>query len=178
MILLIDDFLELELITKEHAHPIFELANTDRDYLKQWLSWVDNMHSVKFIENFIDGSISRNQNNTEFAFVIKKDKRVIGRIGVYKIDQQNKIGEIGYWIGQQFQGQGIVQKATKRVMDFCWKELQLNRLEIKCASQNVKSQYIPSKLGFEQEGILKEAELLYGVFHDLVIFAMIKNKNR
>ena len=50
----------------------------------------------------------------------------------------------------------------------------LNRIYIHCAVGNKKSRAIPERLGFIQEGRLQDGECLYGVFHDLIIYGMVK----
>lgn len=124
----------LDLINESHALSIFEMVELNRPYLRQWLSFVDKMDSLLFAENFVKGTIKRNLDGLEFAFVIVENGEVIGRIGVYKIDQQNKIGEIGYWLVEHAQGKGIIHASCKALIHFCFSELSLNRIEIKCAT--------------------------------------------
>ena len=135
------------------------------------------MQTVEFIQNFIKGSIQRNLDGIEYAFVIIEDNKVVGRIGIYKIDNQNKIGELGYWIGQNMQGKGIVTKSCKGLIDFCFKGMNLNRVEIKCGTENIKSQTIPQRLNFVKEGVLRQAELVHGKFIDLYMYSLCKNDN-
>ncbi|MBK7633025.1 MAG: GNAT family N-acetyltransferase [Saprospiraceae bacterium] len=53
---------------------------------------------------------------------------------MHKIDHQNKIGEIGYWL-TYVQGKGITTSACEALLSFCFNELQLNRIEIKCGTK-------------------------------------------
>lgn len=99
----IDNNLKLELINKNHSHSIFNLVNNNRVYLREWLTFVDNMQTVEYAEFFTIGTMQRNKEGSEYAFVIILNNEIIGRIGVYKIDNQNKICEIGYWIAEVFQ---------------------------------------------------------------------------
>lgn len=171
----INQNLKLELIHKNHAQPIFNLVDANRTHLREWLPFVDRMQSVDFAANFVKGTMQRNQNGEEFAFVIITNEKVVGRIGVYKIDGQNKIGEIGYWLAENLQGKGIVTKSCKAIIDFCFSDLQLNRIEIKCGTGNLKSKTIPEKLNFTHEGILRQGELLYDQFIDLNLYSLLKN---
>ena len=93
MIIKVDDSISLELVNDKHAEAIFNLVNVNKLRLREWLPWVDTMQSVEFIKNFISGSLKRNADHTEYAFVIILDNNIVGRIGVYKIDHQNKIAE-------------------------------------------------------------------------------------
>ena len=175
MIINVTTNISLELIHESHALPIFNLVDRNRVFLREWLSFVDRMDSVSFAENFVKGSMKRNEEGQEYAFVIAENGIVIGRIGVYKIDHQNKIGEIGYWLAEYVQGKGITTSACEALLSFCFNELQLNRIEIKCGTKNIRSQAIPVKLGFQMEGILRDAEWLHDQFIDLNLYSLLKS---
>ncbi|WP_269222234.1 MULTISPECIES: GNAT family N-acetyltransferase [Flavobacterium] len=175
MTIIIDNTLKLELINENHAQPIFEMVDANRTHLRPWLPFVDRMQTVEFAQNFVNGTMQRNKDGNEYAFVIVENSIVIGRIGVYKIDGQNKIGEIGYWIIEGFQGKGSVTKSCKAIIDFCFSELQLNRIEIKCGTENFKSKTIPEKLNFTKEGVIRQGELLYDTFIDLNLYSILKS---
>ena len=174
MIINIDENIKIELINENHSQPIFDIVDKNRIHLRQWLPFVDRMETVEFAENFVKGTMQRNKDGNEFAFVIIENDKVIGRIGVYKIDGQNKIGEIGYWLAENLQGKGIITKSCKALIDFCFSDLQLNRIEIKCGTENFKSKTIPEKLNFTREGVIREGELLYDKFIDLNLYSLLK----
>ncbi|WP_264565054.1 GNAT family N-acetyltransferase [Flavobacterium sp. N3904] len=176
MTIIINHALKLELITENHAQPIFDMVDANRTHLRPWLPFVDRMQTVEFAENFVKGCMHRNSDGNEYAFVIVENSTVIGRIGVYKIDGQNKIGEIGYWIIEGFQGKGIVTKSCQALIDFCFSELELNRIEIKCGTENFKSKAIPEKLNFTKEGVIRQGELLYDRFIDLNLYSLLKSE--
>ena len=174
MIINIDENIKIELINENHSQTIFDIVDQNRIHLRQWLPFVDRMQTVEFAENFVKGTMQRNKDGNEFAFVIIENDKVIGRIGVYKIDGQNKIGEIGYWLAENLQGKGIITKSCKALIDFCFSDLQLNRIEIKCGTENFKSKTIPEKLNFTKEGVIREGELLYDKFIDLNLYSLLK----
>jgi ribosomal-protein-serine acetyltransferase len=175
MELVVDDQLKLQLLTEEHASSLFQLASADRERLGEWLPWLSQMKDVSFIVNYIKGTQLKNKAGLEYAFAILRNQEVIGRIGVYKIDSQNKIAEIGYWIGRKDEGKGIVTKCCKALLSFCFDNLKLNRLEIRCATANLRSQIIPEKLQFLKEGTLRQAEFINGKFVDLNLYALLKS---
>ena len=94
MELLVEDQLKLALLGDEHCSSLFQIAFNDRERLGEWLPWVHHMKDASFIQNYIKGTQLKNKAGLEYAFVILEKQNVIGRIGVYKIDSQNKIGEI------------------------------------------------------------------------------------
>ncbi len=176
MKIIIDENLSIELISDEHSKPIFEIVDQNRTHLREWLPFVDRMQTVEFAENFVKGTMQRNRDGIEYAFVIIENKIVIGRIGVYKIDHQNRIGKIGYWIVENCQGKGIVTKACKTLVNFCFNDLKLNRIEIKCGTGNNRSKTIPEKLNFTKEGIIRQGELLYDKFIDLNLYSLLNSE--
>jgi ribosomal-protein-serine acetyltransferase len=176
MIINIDQHIKLELITEDHSQAIFDLIDNNRTHLREWLSFVDNMQTVEAAENFVNGTMQRNKEETEFAFVIVENNKLIGRIGIYKINRQDKIGEIGYWLAANAQGKGIITKACRLLIDFCFSDLQLNRIEIKCGIKNLKSKAIPERLGFKKEGVIREGELLYDTFIDLNLYSLLRSE--
>lgn len=165
---------ELEALDWKHSRAIYELVSANKKFLRVWLPWVDRMNSVDFIDEFISGSLKRNDAETEYSFVIKFQGIVAGRIGLYKVDKMNKIGEIGYWLAENYQGQGLALRCTDKLSDFAFKKLKLNRLEIKCGVENTVSRKIPEKLGFKREGILRQAEMIRRKFTDLVLYSKLK----
>ncbi len=173
----IDENIKLELINDTHSQAVFEIANESRNYLREWLIWVDDMQSVEFIENYIKGSKQRNSDGIEFAFVIIENQKVVGRMGIYRINTINRIGEIGYWLAENKQGKGIVTKCCKGLINFCFNELHLNRVEIICGTENYKSQVIPERLGFTKEGIIRQGALVHNKFINLCLFSFLKSEH-
>src|SRR5215470_3786592 len=82
--------------------------------------------------------------------------RLAGTIGL-RIDPGDANGEIGYWIGGEFEGRGIVTRACRRFFDFAFDELGLHRMELCAASENVRSRAVAERLGMRREGILRDA---------------------
>ena len=175
MKIVINENTHIDLINETHAKAIFEMVDHNRNHLRVWLPFVDKMQSIEFAENFVKGTIKRNKAGIEHAFVIFENKQAIGRIGVYKIDHQNRIGEIGYWIVENSQGKGIITKVCKVMIDFCFNDLDLNRIEIKCATAKLRSKAIPEKLGFSKEGVIRQGELVHGEFIDLALYSLLKS---
>lgn len=88
----------------------------------------------------------------------------------------NKKTEIGYWLSEGFQKQGIVTKAVEKLCEYALNKLDINRVQIKCAVGNVASKNVPIRLGFKLEGIERQGELLSGnVFTDLEIYSKLKH---
>jgi ribosomal-protein-serine acetyltransferase len=170
----VDEIISLEFLEEIHAESLYNLVNANRHYLRQWLPWVDHMHTITNFTHYIIDTKKRAADKTDFGYAIIIDRNIVGRIGLHHINYSNGIAEIGYWLAEGLQGRGIITKSCKALINHCFTELNLNRIEIKCGIGNVKSRDIPEKLLFKQEGILKQAELLNGKYIDLYLYAIVK----
>jgi ribosomal-protein-serine acetyltransferase len=112
----------------------------------------------------------------EISFIIIANESIIGRIGLNHIDRVNKNASIGYWIIKNAEGKGITSKSCEMLIRYGFQKLGLQRIEIRAATTNLKSQAIPKRFCFSQEGILRQAELVNHQFLDLVVFSVLKEE--
>ena len=172
----VDNTLAMVLIDYHHAETLYQLVKVNRLHLREWLPWVDHMRSVEDFRKYINISKQRYANHTEIGYVILKDHVMIGRLGLYNIDLINKNASIGYWLDKDWMGQGIITRCCKAIIDEGFSHLQLNRIEIRAATANVKSQAIPQRLGFKKEGIIRQGEFVNNQFVDLYVYSMLKEE--
>ena len=166
----------MKLLEERHAPEVFAVVDRERAYLREWLPWVDFTTQVEVTRNFIKTSLQQFANNDGFAAGIWSGCEFIGGIGTHKIEWLYRKVEVGYWIAQRYQSKGIVTAACRAVIDHAFGEWQLNRVEIHCATGNQKSCAIPKRLGFQFEGVMREAQLLNGEYQDINVYAMLKRE--
>jgi ribosomal-protein-serine acetyltransferase len=165
--------LSLALLELSHAEELFALTCANREYLREWLPWVDGVRSVEDTKVFVQTVQRQFCENGGFQTAIVFQGRVAGAIGFHRIDWANRLTSIGYWLGKQYQGQGIVTASCRAYVDHAFAELKLNRVEIRCAVENRKSRAIPERLGFRLEGTVRDAQRCYDHFVDHVIYGML-----
>lgn len=175
MTISIEEDLRLEGIEQKHAIPLFRAIDENRQHLSVFLPWVPNMGSVEIMQNYIRNCEKLEAQKMEKSFVIYHLKQVVGRIGIHHIDIQNHSAAIGYWLVKAAEGKGIIYKCCKRLLPYGFQELNLHRIEIKCATGNQRSRAIPLKLGFQQEGVLRDAEYVNGKYLDLFVFSLLES---
>lgn len=178
LIIKIDDDSELRTYEEEHAEAVFAVVNQNREYLREWLPWVDSNVSVEDTKEFIRRGLDQQANDDGFQAGIWYQGRFAGGIGYHYIDRLNRKTEIGYWLDALLQGKGLMTRACKVMISYAFHEYGLNRVEIHCASGNVRSRAIPERLGFTQEGVLREASWLYDHFVDSVVYGMLDREWR
>ena len=176
MIIDIDNGLLLRQLQESDVVVIFNTIDSQRDYLGKWLPFVAFTKEVADTEKFVTAAVNAPEEQFEYIFTIRKHHEFIGIIGFKQTDRINKKTEIGYWLSEPFQKQGIVTKAVEKLCDFAFHKLDINRIQIKCAVDNTSSSKIPQRLGFVFEGIERQGELLTGdVFADLEVYSKLKS---
>jgi ribosomal-protein-serine acetyltransferase len=176
MIIKVDTELELKQLEKSDSIDIFKTIDNQRDYLGKWLPFVASTKEVSDTEKFVDSLVNATKDRFEYVFVILKCSEFVGIIGFKDTDKLNKKTEIGYWLSEKYQKQGIVTKSVDKLCEFSFNKQGMNRIQIKCAVENISSKNIPKKLGFKFEGIERQGELLQGGFYtDLEIYSKLKS---
>src|ERR671911_609539 len=132
--------------------------------------------TVVDLKNFIRGALKQFAQNKGFAAGIWHEDRLAGVIGYDPIDWENRSTALGYWLGEEYQGKGLVTAACRALVEHAFGELGLNRVVISCATENEKSCAIPERLGFRREGIERQAEWLYDRFVDHVTYSALASE--
>jgi ribosomal-protein-serine acetyltransferase len=172
----IRDGFEMRLVEERHADEMFATVDRNRGYLRQWLPWVDATRSVDDSLAFIRSVLEMFAAHDGFTAAIWHRGRVAGVIGTHRIDWRNRRAELGYWLAEEFQGRGLMSDACRLAIAHLFDEMDLHRVEIRCAAGNTKSNAIPRRLGFKLEGTHRDAELVNGRYHDLQVYAMLKSE--
>ena len=167
---------ELRLLEERHAQELTDLTDRNREHLRAWLPWVDSSRTVEDRKNVIRDSLKQFANNNGLVAGIWHKGRLAGVIGYDTIDWENRTTEVGYWLGEEFQGQGLVTAACRALVDHAFLELNLNRVSISCATENKKSCAIAERLGFRREGVKHQAQWLYDHFVDHVVYATLASE--
>jgi ribosomal-protein-serine acetyltransferase len=167
----------LKQIELTDSKDIFETIDSQREYLGNWLPFVDFTKKIEDTERFIQTIINLPTKNFEHVFVIHFNGEFAGLIGFKGTDKLNKKTEIGYWLSECFQKKSIITESVKALCKFAYNDLDINRIQIKCAVGNILSKKIPKRLGFKLEGIERDGELLTGgKFTDLEVYSKLKNE--
>ena len=89
------------------------------------------------------------------------------------IEPANKTGYIGYWLDENRQGQVILSQALQAFMRYYAERGEVRRFVIKCRVDNLSSNQVAQRNGFQLEGCLREAEFLNGRFDDVNTYARL-----
>ncbi|MFX4263438.1 GNAT family N-acetyltransferase [Pelotomaculum propionicicum] len=110
-----------------------------------------------------------------WAIVDKRSGSVLGTCGYHNMKAEHRRAEIGFELGREYWGRGIMQEVMNIVIPHCFEDLGLNRIEAFVTVGNYRSLKALEKLGFKQEGVLREYEFTQGNFRDQVVLAILRS---
>lgn len=97
---------------------------------------------------------------------------LVGAVGLI-LTMADRRAELGYWIGIPWWNLGYATEASRAIIDFGFASLGLHRIMARHMARNPASGRVMQKLGMRQEGVLRQHTLKWGVFEDLVVYAVL-----
>jgi ribosomal-protein-serine acetyltransferase len=155
---------------------LFKLVDDNREILKKWLAWVPGVKEVEDSRKFILKCLKEYKEKTALEMGLWRNGRLIGCIGLHHIEKDNKKASLGYWLSKNSQGKGVMTLAIKALVHYGFNKLNLNRIDLKIGKENVKSRAIPERLGFKQEGIMRDDVYVDNRFVDHVVYSVLKKE--
>jgi ribosomal-protein-serine acetyltransferase len=171
----VDQNLTLEIIVPADKIAIYNLVNKNREYIGSFLPWVEATKDETDILNFIKNSCDQLKEMTGVNYKILMDNEIIGAIGFFINNIRTKTFEIGYWIDKDKSGKGIVTKLIPFIENICFQYFEAQKIEIRCAIQNIGSNRIAHKCNYSLEGTLKNADIINGKLLHYNIYGKCKD---
>ena len=174
----LSDDLRLELVEPRHAAELFHRVDENRGHLRRWLPWVDATRSAADILAFIERAQAQAGRNDGFQTAIVHRGAVVGMIGMHGIHWANRSTSLGYWLAEAAQGRGLMTQACRAYVGHAFGALDLHRVEIRAATANERSRAVAERLGFQLEGVVREAEWLYDHYVDHALYGLLRSEWR
>jgi len=135
--------------------------------------FVTNPTEKKFKEDF-KKSLKKKVKDSE-RLVIEVGGMAVGKINLKLVDPFNKTkAKIGYWIGKEYRGRGIVTKVVGLIVPIWMEKYKLRRVEARARTYNKSSARVLEKAGFKLEGVLRKNVLKDGKLYDDFLYARVR----
>ncbi|MEC9481822.1 MAG: GNAT family protein [Halomonas sp.] len=170
-----EDF-RVALTQPQHADELFALTERNRAHLEAWLPWLGATRRVSDTLRFIEANLASLAKGTALSEVLVYRGRIAGVLGFNSIDKANGVGHIGYWLGEDYTGKGLMTLAVADLIDLGFQEFGLQRMEIRCSTENHRSRAIPERLGFKQEGTLRSVEKAGEKLHSHAVYGLLHSE--
>lgn len=172
----VDQDIQLRLLEDRHAEAYFTLLSRNRTHLRQWIGWMEFEPELESTRAFLQQALLEFARNETFQTGIWWQNQLVGTIDLSRFQWQSRRAELGYLLSADAQGQGIATRSCRALINYAFSDYQLNKIEIRCATGNIRSRALAERLGFQQEGTLRQAEILHGHPVDYALYGLLKDE--
>ena len=125
---------------------------------------------IKFIE-------LTKEKNPRQILAIDFEGKSIGAIGLHPLEDIYRLNsEMGYWLGEKYWGMGITTEAIRQMVDYAFKNFELERIFARPFGSNIGSQRVLEKAGFKLEATFENTLIKNGVYESQLYYAIRKNQ--
>ena len=174
--LIVNEKLNLRLADEKFADPLYQILASQKDYLRKWLGWVQEIETYEDLLNYLKTSRLFNHGGQKLITFIFFEEKLVGSVALVKIWKENNSAELGYWIIEEMQGKGIVSQCCQSILDYAFEEKGLHRIELNVEPHNKKSIALAEKMGFQLEGRMRDFLLLNEEYHDLEKYSLLESE--
>jgi ribosomal-protein-alanine N-acetyltransferase len=122
----------------------------------------------------VNGIIDRNE-AINWAITRKGNDMIIGMLGYVQINKGHARAEIGYTMHRPYHGTGIIQEATKAVIDYGFNVMNLHSIEAVIVHENIPSKKLVERFGFTCDAFFKDYLFQDGRFVDTNVYSLIRS---
>lgn len=165
----------------EDAEALQAAVAESREHLRPWLPFADAHQSVEESRDFIIRSTANWLLRENFGLSIWSHETgaFLGGVGFHIRDWDIRWFEIGYWLRASAEGHGYMTEAVRLVSNYLLDHLDAQRVEIRCNALNTHSAAVALRLGFVQEGRLRNVRVAASSApEDTLIFSRIPTDPR
>lgn len=165
--------ISIERLKMEDIEELYLFESKNRTYFEQTVPTrgEDYYHHETFMRKNI-ALLEEQAREESYFFLIKEGKSIIGRINLIDIDKQQKKADLGYRIGAEHLGKGIASLALVLLLQtISWEEI--NQVNAKTTANNIASQKVLEKNGFQKVQAKEEAYYIDGENIEFVHYTLI-----
>lgn len=165
--------IQLRLFEERHVEKYFTLVQRNKAYLNAWIDVEAYEGSLETLKDYVKQRLIQFVNGEGYHLGIWYQYTLVGILD-YRPNWKNRTVELGFWLDEAQQGRGIVTLACRTMIQHAFEEHHMLKIVISCALDNLRSRAVAERLGFLQEGILRQVVRLHdrsidGVFYGLLI---------
>jgi len=162
----------VRLLAAGDATELWTLIDRNPDYLSRWQPGFVPV-SLGDVRSGIATALQRFADGSGFHAGIWTNGTLAGSVTCNAIDRINRSADIGYWLGEDYQGQGLATLSCRALIHYLFVHLHLNRIEIVTLAGNTRSAAIPLRLGFRPEGVARQKYWLRDQFSDALMYSLL-----
>ncbi len=166
----------------DDATALNDAVAASRDHLRPWLPFADAHQTLDETRDYIIQSQVKDLLRQSFSrgIWLNETGAFLGGIGAIGHDWSIGYFEIGYWLRRDMEGHGYMTEAVRLLTDALFATYDAQRVEIRCDARNTHSAGVPRRLGFVEEGCLRnlEPDSASGGLRSILYFALLSSDPR
>ncbi|HEY0063367.1 MAG TPA: GNAT family protein [Telluria sp.] len=161
-------------VSLSHAAALSTMVQENQAHLNTYLPVVTALATLEAAQEHLRHVIAGTDDGDLFEWHIFSGDQLSGAIRIHHFEKLHHKASIAYYIDARQQGAGLATMSARAVIAQCFRRLKLNRIELRCAADNLGSQRVAKRLGFTWEGMLRQAEWNDGVFVDHFVYSLLR----
>ena len=170
----VDDDTELRLQRVEEAREYLDLIDGDRERLRTFMHWVDEVKNIEDEEAFLVDRVREYDLGIGIPMAVWHKGRLIGAAGTVTMSREMDTVEVGYFVDGAHEGMGLMTPAVGALVAHLFLVEGMNRVSARIITDNTRSRALIERLGFTLEGVHRQGYKLYGTYKDLVVYSLLR----
>ncbi|SDP79094.1 Protein N-acetyltransferase, RimJ/RimL family [Actinopolyspora xinjiangensis] len=164
---------ELRPLEPWQAAEFAEFTEANREHLAPWLPWADLVVDEESARRFLGNYANKQAEDTGRIMGIHSRGELVGGALFRGFDTSNGCCEIGVWLSESAQGNGLVTRTCEHLIDWAVRIRGMARVEYRVSTENHRSIAVAKRLGMTHEGTLRGYFPVRGRRHDMQIWALL-----
>jgi len=163
----------IEMLSKSNAREILEFEKENRDFFELFVPpRGDKYYELDYFMDVVNNIIEEQDQGLCYMYIIRNETgNVMGRVNLFSIVRGIfEKAEIGYRIGQKYNGKGYATQGVKLAVNEAFNKYNLHRIEAKTSPENIGSQIVLIKNGFQFFGRAREVIKVNNKWEDGIFF--------
>ena len=160
----------------EDAPAVRDALHESMQSISRFMSWCHPDYDLEEARTWIARCRASWLEGKMFDFAIMaSDGELLGAVGLNEIDDTNHRANLGYWIRDSARGRGYTALAARAIVRFGFEQVELKRIEIVAAVDNLASQRCAEKIGGIREGVARQRIWIRGQPNDAVVYGLLSD---
>lgn len=143
--------------------------------VSRWLPGTPHPYTREHARSFILRATKELEERTAAHMAIRDaaTDEALGVIAVYDLDWTDRTGKVGYWVAAAARGRGAATRGLRLVVEWSFRDLELQRLELTCDPHNIASLKVVTRAGFVKEGLRRSCYETLDGRRDLALYGLL-----
>lgn len=158
------------------------IGGSDRAEICATLLW-DGPESISEIANWVESCQTETFEDSGYHWVVRdrtgaftgSSGQALGAIGTRPRGEPGR-GDVGYWLGREYWGKGIMTEALSRLIEFGFHDLDYYKIEADVYTSNRRGLRLVERVGMKREGLVRQAYRKAGGFVDQTIYGILREE--